>query len=155
MNQKEVTFTDILSCIKEQKEEIHEAKRETNEKIGEFMKAIENNVNDVKKDVIILNGIMEERERENKEILNNLNGKFIEMERNRREDREDLNLRMQRLGEALKSSSVTRPKQKVLQQMVRKEQGNVQPQPSGNKVPSNQPWKAAERKMGVTIKEIY
>ena len=84
MNKKEVTLADILACLKEQKEEIQEAKKETHEKLGQFMKVMEMNVNEVKSDVSVLNGLMEERHRENKETIKNMDDKYNETEKKKK-----------------------------------------------------------------------
>ena len=95
--------------------------RNREDTIGQFMKAIETNISDVKKDVNVLNGIMEERERENKEIMKNLDVRCIEMEKRGREDNEDINRKMNKLEEVLRRSSVTKPRQQTLQQMEYKD----------------------------------
>ena len=80
MNQREVTLADIFECLKEQKREIKEAKNETNKKIEKFMMVIENNIQEVRIDVTVLNGIMEERECENQIRLKRLEERFTENE---------------------------------------------------------------------------
>ena len=55
MTQREITLADILACLKEQKEEIKEAKDETTNRLDKFMTALENNISKVRKDVCVLN----------------------------------------------------------------------------------------------------
>ena len=106
MTQHEVMLADILACLKEQKEEIKEAKEDTNTRLERFMFAIESNIGEVRKDVTVLNNIMEERDRENKEMHRKVEERFLETERERKEERRLLNGKMKRLEEALLGSSL-------------------------------------------------
>ena len=103
---REITLADILACLKEQKDEIKDAKEETTNKLDKFMKALENNIGEVRKDVSILNNLMEERERDTKEKFKNLDDKLDENKRKRRKEREEVNKRMRNLEDALKASSL-------------------------------------------------
>ena len=104
MEQKEVTLADILKCLNEQKAEIKDAKEETSSRLEKFMNAIENNISEVKRDVNVLNNIMEERERDTREHMQKIEDNFIETERRRKEDREDLQKRMRKLETALQET---------------------------------------------------
>ena len=49
---KEVTLSDILSCMWEQKEENNAEKKVTNEKMENFMEIIGENVKEMKRDIV-------------------------------------------------------------------------------------------------------
>ena len=127
-NPKEVTLADILACLKEQKDEIQDVKRVTTEKIGHFMAVMEASVNEVKKDVNVLNTIMEERERGSTERMKNMEERCMEMEKKRRDDNEGLGKKMKELEEAIRNASMSKTKQKSLIQMQTKEgdKGEIQ-----------------------------
>ena len=112
MEQREVTLADILACLREQKVEIKEAKEDTNNHLEKFMNAIENNIREIRKDVSVLNSIMEERDRDYRELHKNTEEKIETAEKRRREDREDVNRRMKKLEEALLDSKIDNNKEK-------------------------------------------
>ena len=141
MNQKEVTLSDILQCLKEQKEEIQEAKRETHDKIGQFMKTMESNVREVKKDVNVLNELMEERERANKDTIRTMNERYMETEKIRREDNLEINRKLKLLEVSMTRKKEERPKQKTLQQKKPMEMEEWQSQPAGRSTDENQLWR--------------
>ena len=92
-----ITLEDIFDSLKEQKAEIKEAKDDNIQRIEKFMTVIEMNIAEVRRDVSVLNNIMEERERENQDLHRRTNEKIEESERRRREDREEMYERMRRL----------------------------------------------------------
>ena len=111
INTKEITLADIMKCLKEQKEDILDAKTETNARLEKFMNVIETNVGEVRKDVNILNNIMEERERDRIEIQKKNEERFQTSEKRREEERADLEKRMKKLEEALKITKLDKKKE--------------------------------------------
>ena len=114
---KEITLADIMSCLKDQKKEILEyrneisiAKNESNEKIESFIKIIGNNIKEVRNDVVVLNNIMEEREKGNEIKHKEAEEKQLENERRAKTDRDEMNTRLSRLEEALSKAGLTKSK---------------------------------------------
>ena len=128
---KDTTLADILACIKEQNKEIKEtkneilaAKKETNNKLESFMGTIEMNLTEVRKDVVVLNNIMEERERESKKKNEKIEEKLLEIEKNAKIEKNNTNNRMMRIEETLKGLNFGKVKTAQLKQM---ENVTVQP----------------------------
>ena len=112
---KEVTLSDILSCMWEQKEENNAEKKVTNEKMENFMEIIGENVKEMKRDIVEMNSAM----RKNEGILRETNDRVIrnekilmerlkEQEKTAKEMKANSDLRMSRLEESLKGISVIR-----------------------------------------------
>ena len=101
MSKKVITLEDIFESLKEQKKEIKDAKEDNTERIEKFMEIIETNISEVRKDVSVLNGLMEERERENRERHKITEEKIEEGERRRTRDRYELNDRMRKMEIAI------------------------------------------------------
>ena len=117
MSPKVITLEDIFECLKDQKKEISEGKRETNEKIEKFMGVIENNIQEVRKDVNVLNVIMEERERENLKRHKETEIRLLENEKRNKEEANEMSNRMSKLEDAMKRTNFSRMKNTELKQM--------------------------------------
>ena len=122
---KEVTLEDIMECLKDQNNKINEAKNETNSKIETFMGKIELNLNEVRKDVTVLNTIMEEREREHKNKEDIFEDKIISMEKEAKGDKDEICNRLQKIEESLRRTNYGKMKSTELRQMSK--ENNAQP----------------------------
>ena len=130
MTKTESTLADILACLRDQKKEIENAKNETNGKIEDFMREMNTNLTDVKREVFAINGKMEERERESSRRQSRLEDKLRENENVRKEEQIKINSRMSRMEEAMRRANFSRMKNPGLRQMEESEdQGEDIPPP--------------------------
>ena len=122
MGSKEVTLTDILAALKEQKEEINVAKAETDRKLEGFMNVIGGDVKGIKNEVRNMNKVMEKKDRENKENQKRITDEIRENERRNVDYQNKMDDRIARLEEALRRNSFKRMKQGELQQIRQNEE---------------------------------
>ena len=130
----EETLNDILKALKEQKEDIKDAKVETDRKLESFMNIIGTEMKGMKKGMSEMSRVMDENEKENKTGQDRIAAELRENGRRNKEYMEKMDDRIANLEEALRRNNIGRTNREGIEKTKDRQMEREKPKETRNAV---------------------